>query len=40
MRKDTMKRQEWIKPQLSRLGQIKDVAQNPGPGPQGSNDKT
>ena len=30
MRKDTMKRQEWIKPQLTRLGEIKDVAGKPG----------
>ena len=29
MQKETMKRQEWIKPQLTRLGEIKDVA---GPG--------
>ncbi len=36
MRKVTMKRQEWIKPQLTRLGQIKDVAGKPGPAGQNS----
>lgn len=30
MRKDTMKRQAWIKPRLNRLGEIKDVAGSPG----------
>lgn len=29
MQKESMKRQAWIKPQLHRLGEIKDVA---GPG--------
>ena len=29
MQKDTTKHQKWIKPQLSRLGEIKDVG---GPG--------
>lgn len=36
MRKDTMKRQVWIKPQLTRLGEIKDVAGSPGPAGQNS----
>ena len=40
MRKDTIKRQEWIKPQLNRLGEIKDVAGSPGPGTQGGGGKT
>ena len=31
MQKDNMKRQEWTKPRLNRLGEIKDVAQSPGP---------
>ena len=40
MRKDTMKRREWIKPKLTRLGEIRDVAGNQTPGPQGSGAKT
>ncbi|MEO6114096.1 MAG: hypothetical protein ABIP07_06590 [Sphingomicrobium sp.] len=34
MNKDTVVRQEWSKPQLTRLGQIKDVAGKDGPGGQ------
>lgn len=41
MSKNTETRHQWSKPQLSRLGQIKDVAGKPGPGSQSSQgDKT
>lgn len=40
MRKDIMTRQEWIKPQLKRLGEIKDVAGAQGTGSQGAGAKT
>ena len=34
------KRQEWTKPRLNRLGEIKDVADAQGAGPQGAGAKT
>jgi len=40
MQKETMKRREWTKPNLNRLGEINAVAGNPTPGTQGSGDKT
>lgn len=40
MTKETTKSKVWTKPQMKRLGEIRDVAQNPGAGPQGVGDKT
>ncbi len=40
MTKDTTKSKEWTKPQLRRLGQIKDVAGAQGAGAQGAGAKT
>lgn len=40
MQKEIMRRQAWIKPQLHRLGEIRDVANSQGAGPQSAGAKT
>jgi hypothetical protein len=40
MTRETTKRKVWTKPQLTRLGEIKDVAGAQGVGAQGAGTKT
>ena len=36
MTKEAIKRKEWVKPEVRRIGKITDVADDPGGGPQTS----
>lgn len=40
MKEEATRPKAWTKPEIRRLGEIKDVAGNPGTGPQGSSTKT
>lgn len=38
--KEATRQKAWTKPEIRRLGEIKDVAGDQGPGPQGAGAKT